>query len=312
MKRLFLSRISAVLGLACLLQPAAPLFAADSPASIAGQTFDTVVTGANGGYANSGSYRFILGEDGKYVAYATSGNVGDVAGNYVYQRVSVNAGQMSFNDAIRPGYVQTFTYNTTNTGSFVLGNLGFPGSQRGNFRSYNGTAPSNGGTKVFTVQNANGGLNFAGRSSFRIVTRSNDFTVQDISGRTNLFSGTFAYTRQTKSSGIMQFTDAANTNRIAILTFENGTQGSLFIRHTNRLSTAGTFTMAKLKAPAFAKQPLPQNIAVGERVEFIAAVTGTHQLSAFAQFASGRIEQGSPAARAGDPAGARTSAVPCA
>ncbi|MFN7140458.1 MAG: immunoglobulin domain-containing protein, partial [Limisphaerales bacterium] len=225
----------------------------------------------------------VLRNDNTFLVYNVFGT-GDSVGIYSYVRDGEKTGRIHF-DLIGvqngSGYVSSLDYKTAKTGNYLLWNQHTTGTQQGNFKAYDGVAPSTFARKVVRLDAVSGNLLFGGGGTYRLVTTSPTNYVVHNSAGVLMHSGTYSYARTNLSSGVFRFNDSVHSNGFLLFTFESGTNGISLVRRstTNHLYQAGNFVVNDLREPTFTTNPTSLSVAVGSSATFSVAAVGTGPIS---------------------------------
>jgi len=230
---------------------AAPLAAvcAQSPSSIGGRTIQLTISSGSSPFASSGSYRFLpSATDTSYATVPISGSVSASFGTHTYTKTDTNTAQLSFTDSVVGTLIAHCTFNTTNSGTYVLTGVSFPGSsQSGTFFLYSGASPVFIGGLNIIVTVTSGAQPFATGGNFQFLPAlSGDaYTIVGRSGVANS-AGTLSYTQNSPMTGIISFTDSVTGSGFSSqLSFDSETSGTAFLRQSSGGGyQTGIFTIA--------------------------------------------------------------------
>lgn len=222
---------------------------AQSPTSIGGRTIQLSITGGTAPFASSGVYRFLpSATDNSYALVPVSGSISPSLGTHTYNKTGDTTAQLSFTDSLSGTVTAACTFSTTNSGTYVLTGVSFPGSsQTGTFLLYSGTAPVSMAGLNITVTITSGAQPFAtnGNYQFLPTLSGNAYSLVGRSGVTDS-SGNYSYVQNSPMTGIISFTDSNTGSGFSSqLSFDSETSGTIFLRQSvGGGYQTGTFTMA--------------------------------------------------------------------
>ncbi|MEO5802808.1 MAG: hypothetical protein ABIR24_04705 [Verrucomicrobiota bacterium] len=238
----FLSLLLALLGV--------PLtdVCAQSPSSIGGRTIQLTISSGSAPFASNGVYRFLpSATDNAYAIVPIAGAVSASFGTHTYTKMDTNSAQLSFTDSVVGTLTANCTFITTNSGTYVLTGVSFPGSsQSGTFFLYSGPSPVFIGGFNIIVTVTSGAQPFATNGSYQFLPElsGNAYTIVGRSGVADSL-GSCSYIRNSPMTGMISFTDSVTGSGLSSeLSFDSETSGTAFLRQsTGSGYQTGTFTI---------------------------------------------------------------------
>lgn len=222
---------------------------AQSPPSIGGRTIQLTVSSGSAPFASNGVYRFLpSATDNSYAIVPISGPISASSGTHTYTKTGTSTAQLSFTDSVVGALTANCTFSTTNSGTYVLTGVSFPGSsQTGTFFLYSGTSPISMAGLNIIVTVTSGAQPFATNGYFQFLPALSGIAYTLI-GRSGVAdsSGTCSYIQNSPMTGIISFTDSiSGAGFSSQLSFDSETTGTVFLRQTVGSGyQTGTFKMA--------------------------------------------------------------------
>ena len=209
---------------------------AQSPSSIGGRTIQLTISGGSSPFASSGVYRFLpSATDNSYATVPISGPISPSSGTHTYVKTGAGTAQLSFTDSIVGAATVNCTFITTNSGTYVLTAVSFPGSsQTGTFFLYAGTSPVSIAGLNIIVTVTSGAHPFATNGNFQFLPAlsGNTYTIVGRSGVADSI-GTCSYSQNSAMTGIISFTDSiTGAGFSSQLSFDSETTGTMFLRQS--------------------------------------------------------------------------------
>jgi alpha-tubulin suppressor-like RCC1 family protein len=207
-----------------------------SPTAIGGRTIQLSITSGTAPFASSGVYRFLpSATDNSYALVPVSGLLTPSIGTHTYSKTGDTTAQLSFTDSVSGTVTAACTFSTTNSGTYFLTGVSFPGSsQTGTFLLYSGTAPVSMGGLNMTVTITSGAQPFAtnGNYQFLPTLSGNTYSIVGRSGVADS-SGSYSYIQNSPMTGIISFTDSKiGSGFSSQLSFDSETSGTIFLRQS--------------------------------------------------------------------------------
>ncbi len=235
----------------------------ESPASIAGTSFDVTVTDGEFPFAFDGSFRLNVGTDGRTYSITGSGGVANSSGTVTvpYAKTSPTTGAFTVSDSLAGSASVQLTFASAAGGSYVAIAVGSSAYQTGVFTARAPVAP-----KILTQP-----------QSQSVVVGSSVVLSVSADGTAPLSYQWKKDNANVSDGGRIQ---GALTQTLTISNVQPGDAGSYsaVVKNAAGSATSVAASLAVLVPPAITTQPASQTVSAGATVVFSVTATGTSPL----------------------------------